>query len=88
MDSEIKSLESNSTWTLTELPKGKKAIKSKCIYKTKQDNDKNIVKYKARLVAKGCSQKYGIDFTETYSPVIICINPLFNSTCSEKQLTN
>lgn len=40
------------------------------VFKTKRHANGSIVKYKARLVAKGCSQRKGIDFEETYSPVI------------------
>lgn len=70
MQDEYNSLIENHTWTLCELPKGRKAIKNKWVYKTKRDSDGNISRYKARLVGKGCSQKYGIDYQEIFSPVI------------------
>lgn len=70
MDSELLSLEENNTWTLVDLPPGRKAIRNKWVFKTKRDGQGNVVRHKARLVAKGCSQQYGIDYTETYCPVV------------------
>lgn len=70
MDNEYKSLMENNTWTLVELPSGAKPIKSKWVFKKKRDENGDVQRYKARLVIKGCSQKPGIDFQETYSPVV------------------
>lgn len=70
MKSEMDSLYENKTWILTDLPKGRKAIKTKWVFKTKRDDDGVIVRHKARLVVKGCSQRAGMDYDETYSPVI------------------
>ncbi|KXJ62485.1 hypothetical protein RP20_CCG007100 [Aedes albopictus] len=61
---------SNETWTLTELPKGRKAIRCKWVYRTKLDADGNLDRHKARLVIKGFSQRKGVDYDETYSPVV------------------
>ncbi|GKD52014.1 putative RNA-directed DNA polymerase, partial [Tanacetum coccineum] len=70
MNSEIKALNRNNTWTITELPKGRKPIGHKWIWKIKYKSTGEIERYTARLVAKGFSQKEGIDYEETFSPVV------------------
>ncbi|KAL0387365.1 UNVERIFIED_CONTAM: Retrovirus-related Pol polyprotein from transposon RE2 [Sesamum radiatum] len=69
MEEEIKMIEKNNTWELTNRPKDKEVIGVKWIYKTKLNADGSIQKHKARLVAKGYSQLPGIDYTETFAPV-------------------
>ncbi|GMI88485.1 hypothetical protein HRI_002517800 [Hibiscus trionum] len=53
MDEEIKSIEKNNTWELSELPKGHEAIRVKWIFKKKKNARAEVVRYKARLVVKG-----------------------------------
>jgi hypothetical protein len=69
MDSEIRSLVQNKTWSLTKLPEGKTAIGCKWVYKVKTDGEGNITRYKARLVAQGFSQKFGEQYDEVFAPV-------------------
>lgn len=56
-------------WVAEDLPPGRKAIGCKWVFAIKQDPLGRILKYKARLVAQGCSQIYGLDYDQTYSPV-------------------
>eukprot|EP00268_Persea_americana_P066488 TRINITY_DN9059_c1_g1_i12.p1 TRINITY_DN9059_c1_g1~~TRINITY_DN9059_c1_g1_i12.p1 ORF type:complete len:238 (-),score=67.70 TRINITY_DN9059_c1_g1_i12:459-1172(-) len=53
MDNEIKSIEKNQTWELTDLPKGKKTIGVKWVFRTKLNEKGEVDKHKARLVAMG-----------------------------------
>jgi hypothetical protein len=69
MKDEMKSLISNQTWELEELPMGKKALHNKWVYRVKQEHD-GSKRYKARLVVKGFQQKEGVDYTEIFAPVV------------------
>ena len=69
MQEEMNSLWKNDTYKLIELPKGRKALKNKWVFKLKNDDEK-LLKYKARLVVKGFGQNQGIDFDEIFSPVV------------------
>ena len=69
MDDEIKAIERNATWALTDLPRGQKTIGVKWVYKTKLEDNGEVDKYKARLVAKGYKQEFGVDYKEVFAPV-------------------
>ncbi len=64
------SLNENQTWSVCNLPKDKKTIKTRWIFKVKSNSNNEPVRFKARLVAKGYNQEYGIDYEETFAPVV------------------
>lgn len=70
MTGEVTALEDNDTWDITDLPPGKKVIGCRWIYTIKYKSNGEIERYKARLVAFGNRQEEGIDFDETFAPVV------------------
>jgi hypothetical protein len=70
MDNEIEALHRNKTWHLVPCIPNTNVIDSKWVYKIKRKADGTIDRYKARLVAKGFKQCYGIDYEDTFSPVV------------------
>ena len=70
MEAEMKSLQSNNVWELVYPPPNRKVIGSKWIFKCKVNADVVVEHYKARLVAQGCTQRYGLDYEETFSLVV------------------
>ena len=71
MQEEMESLQKNHTWELCELPKGRRALTAKWVYKRKEGiPGVESARWKARLVVRGCNQKEGIDYNEVFSPVV------------------
>jgi hypothetical protein len=71
MDAEFDALMNNKTWHLVQPPKGRNVIDYKWVYKIKCKANGSLDRYKARLVAKGFKQRYGIDYEDTFSLVIM-----------------
>lgn len=67
IEEEKTSLINNNTWKLIDSGKvpNVKPLHSRWVFRIKEDG-----RYKARLVIKGCEQRYGIDYLETFSPVV------------------
>jgi hypothetical protein len=69
MEDEMMSMSANQVWKLEEILKGAKTVGCKWVYKIKRDSKGTINRFKARLVAKCFTQREGIDYNETFSPV-------------------
>jgi hypothetical protein len=67
---QLQSLEANHTWDIVDEPKDINLIDTKWVFKIKMLPNGQIDKYKARLCARGFTQEYGIDYLDTFSPVI------------------
>ncbi|KAM1393866.1 hypothetical protein ACFX2F_029972 [Malus domestica] len=70
MKEELSALQYQGTWTLVPLPLNKNLVGCKWVFKIKKNVDGTIGRYKAGLIAKGFNQEEGIDYRETFSPVV------------------
>ena len=70
MEQEYHALMHNETWTLVPPPPRVNIIDSKWVFKVKRHADGSIERYKARLVAGGFKQRQGLDYEDTFSPVV------------------
>lgn len=67
LNTEYSKLLRNNTWELVEKPEGAKVLTSKWVFVRKRNAQGQVG---ARITVKGCQQKYGLNFWETYAPVV------------------
>ena len=70
MADEFNALQRTGTWTLVPYKSSMNVLPNKWVYRIKKNSDGSIERFKARLVANGFHQQEGIDFCETFSPVV------------------
>jgi hypothetical protein len=70
MDTEFAALQENRTWSLVPRPRGVNIVTGKWVFRHKVHPDGTLDRYKARWVVRGFTQRAGLDFGETFSPVV------------------
>jgi hypothetical protein len=66
---EMMSIEENNTWSLIDLPPGRKLIRVKWVFKVKRDEHEEVSKHKVRLMVKGYVKRHGINYDKVFTPV-------------------
>ncbi|KAI0991218.1 hypothetical protein K3495_g16969, partial [Podosphaera aphanis] len=69
-EDEIKSLQENNVWHVVIRPKDRKVVNGKWVCKVKGNSLGEVERFKARYVAKGFIQVQGLDYDETFAPVV------------------
>jgi histone deacetylase 1/2 len=70
MQAEYDALLANDTWSLVPRPPGVNVVTGKWIYRHKLLADGSLDRYKARWVLRGFTQRPGVDYDETFSPIV------------------
>lgn len=70
MPKEVDALHAQGTWSLVPRTSAQNVLWCKCIYKTKYNLDDTIARPKALLVVEGYKQEYGVDYLDTFNPVV------------------
>jgi hypothetical protein len=70
MEEEYTTLLANHTWDLVPCPPGINVVTSKWLFHHKLTSDGSLDRYKARRVLRGFTQRPGVDYDETFSPVV------------------
>ena len=67
---ELRAHDKNNTWSVVKRNASMNVIDSKWVFVKKKDENGVVKRYKARVVARGFYQQYGIDYKDTFAPVI------------------
>jgi hypothetical protein len=67
---EFEFIQSQKVLQPSQLPRGNKLLRTKWVYRVKYGASRKLKSYKGRLVVGGYAQLFGVDFDETYSPVV------------------
>jgi hypothetical protein len=70
MSNELTTLMRHGNWDLVPPPAGCRPVSCKWVFRVKRTANDTIDRFKAQLVAKGFHQRPGIDYKETFSPVV------------------
>ena len=70
IDAELNNMRKHQVWEVVPCPKGRKLINTVWVFKVKQLADGRVDKLKGRLCVQGFTQVYGIDYWDTFSPVV------------------
>jgi hypothetical protein len=70
MEEEYAALLANHTWDLVPCPPGTNVVTDKCLFRHKLTSNDSLDRYKARWVLRGFTQRPGVDYDETFSPVV------------------
>jgi len=69
VEEELQNLMEHGTWEVIPKLEDANVVGCKWVFKIKKDENGAIAKYKAQLIAQGFMQEWGVNYTETYTPV-------------------
>ena len=67
---ELLALEENQTWDVVTCPSSVKPLGCKFVFNIKLHSDRSIDQYKAKLVALGNKLEFGLNYEETFAPMV------------------
>jgi len=69
-EDKIQNFQQMGVYDVVPWPKGRKVVGSKWVLRIKHGPDGQVQKYKARIVAQGFTQVEGLDYNQTFAPVV------------------